>query len=160
MVKGQVKGFRCVRGKRKTWWYQSYSWFKTSVRDHNHAQIAFIYCDPGHSSDWRETPIYNLRYCRLKLFFHGWLIPMLISWVLTNSTKLSNLSQHSLNKKKTWITSWRLLLSAWAVCLHSARHLHTLITQSTIRACSETPPVSFIWPVLSNISQLITGLAT
>ena len=38
--------------------------------------------------------IYNLRYCRFKLFVYGWLIPMLISWVLRKSIKHStNLSK-------------------------------------------------------------------
>ena len=43
---------------------------------------------------WRKTMKYNLRYCRLKLFVYGWLIPLLISWVLRKSTK------HSTNLKK------------------------------------------------------------
>ena len=42
MVEGKVQGVRCIRGKRKTWSYQSYRWFKISVRNHTRAQMAFI----------------------------------------------------------------------------------------------------------------------
>ena len=48
---------------------------------------------------WRKTMIYNLQYCRLILFVYGWLIPMLISWVLRKNTKhSSNLSKKKKNK--------------------------------------------------------------
>ena len=33
--------------------------------------------------------IYNLRYCRLRLFVYGWLIPMLISWILRDLSEIS-----------------------------------------------------------------------
>ena len=103
----------CPGKKRKTWWYQSYRWFKRSVSDHIRAQTAFI--------AWRETMIYNLRYCRLKLFVYGWLILLLIFWVLTKSTKhLTNSSQQYLYKKKTTTTiiglTWRLFF-VFSSCL-------------------------------------------
>ena len=60
----------CPENKRKTWWYQSYRWFKTSVRDHTRAQMAFIAIYGTLLIE--EAMIYNLRYCRLKLFVYGW----------------------------------------------------------------------------------------
>ena len=91
----------CPGKKRKAWWCQSYRWFKRSVRDHTHVQMALNYCGLRDSFTWRETMIYELRYCCLKLFVYGWLIPLLISWVLTKSTKHStNSSQQYLYQKK------------------------------------------------------------
>ena len=98
----------CPEKKRKTWWCQSYRWFKRSVRDHTRVQMSNgSYCGLRDSFAWRETMIYNLRYCLLKLFVYGWLIPMLISWVLWRAP---NIQQICYKKKTTTIigATWRL----------------------------------------------------
>ena len=99
----------CPEKKRTTWWCQSYRWFKRSVRDHTRVQMSNgSYCGLRDSFAWRETMIYNLRYCLLKLFVYGWLIPMLISWVLRKSTKhSSNLSKKKKEKTSTIRITWR-----------------------------------------------------
>ena len=101
MVKAQVEGFRCVRGRRGR------TGDAKATGDSKY-QLGIIYAHKWHLSWSRalfwlkrdlETTICNLRYCRLKLFVYGWLIPMLISWVLRKSTKhSSNLSQKKKNK--------------------------------------------------------------
>ena len=109
----------CPEKKRKTWWCQSYRWFKRSGRDHTHAQNG-SYRGLRDSFSWRKTMIYNLRYCCLKLFVYGWLIPMLISWVLRKSTK------HSTNlSKSTLRITWRLFFIC-SSCLFtfSLSHAH------------------------------------
>ena len=60
----------CPETKRKSWWCQSYRWFKTSVRDHTRAQMAFIVIYGTLLIEL--VMIYNLRYCRLKLVVYGW----------------------------------------------------------------------------------------
>ena len=68
----------------------------------------------------------------------------------------------SLSKKDMLRITCRLFLSAQAVCLHSACHVHTLIKQcnAIIEACIETPPGSFLYicSLMSKISQLKIGL--
>ena len=138
MVKAQVEGFRCVRGRRGR------TGDAKATGDSKY-QLGIIYAHKWLLSWSRgllwlkrdlETTICNLRYCRLKLFVYGWLIPMLISWVLRKSTKhLTNLS------KSTLIITWGCFLFARAACLHSACHVHTLIMQCTIQLL-----VSIIYP--------------
>ena len=98
MVKAQVEGFRCVRGRRGR------TGDAKATGDSKY-QLGIIYAHKWLLSWSRglfwlkrdlETTICNLRYCRLKLFVYGWLIPMLISWVLRKSTKHSS----NLSKKK------------------------------------------------------------
>ena len=96
MVEAQVEGFRCVRRRRGR------TGDAKATGDSKY-QLGIIYAHKWHLSWSRalfwlkrdlETTICNLRYCRLKLFVYGWLIPMLISWVLRKSTNhSSNLSQ-------------------------------------------------------------------
>ena len=149
----------CPEKKRTTWWCQSYRWFKRSVRDHTRVQMSNgSYCCLRDSFAWRETMIYKLRYCRLNLFVYGWLIPLLISWVLTKSTKHStNSSQQYLyqKKKKNNNNNNRNNLKA-VFCLLELFVYIQLVTWARLSskakfgnaqfepACIETPPVSFI----------------
>ena len=118
MVKAQVEGFRCVRGRRGR------TGDAKATGDSKY-QLGSIYAHKWHLSWSRalfwlkrdlETTICNLRYCRLNLFVYGWLIPMLISWVLRKSTNhWSNLSQ---KKNKYDENNLKAVLSARAACLH------------------------------------------
>ena len=113
MVKAQVEGFKYVRGakKRKTWWCQSYRLFKRSVRDHTRVQMLNgCYRCLRDSFAWRETMIHNLRYCLLKLFVYGWLIPMFFFLGPLKSTKDST----NLSKKKT--STIRITCRLFFVC--------------------------------------------
>ena len=108
MVKAQVEGFRCVWGRRGR------TGDAKATGDSKY-QLGIIYAHKWLLSWSRglfwlkrdlETTICNLRYCRLKLFVYGWLIPMLISWVLRKSTNhSSNLSQKKTSKMRI---TWRL----------------------------------------------------
>ena len=108
LVKAQVEGFRCVRG-----WRGRPGDAKATGDSRD--QLGIIYAHKWLLSWSRglfwlkrdlETTICNLRYCRLKLFVYGWLIPMLISLVLKKSTKhSSNLSKQ---KTSTIRITWRL----------------------------------------------------
>ena len=101
----------CPGKKRKTWWYQSYRWFKRSVSDHIRAQMAFIVVYG--TLAWKETMIYNLRYCRLKLFimvdwFSYWFPG---SWRRTLNIKQTHRSNIFIKKKTTTTIiglTWRL----------------------------------------------------
>ena len=131
MVEGKVQGVRCVWGKRRTWSYQSSRWFKISVRDHTHAQMAFIaiqwtlFC-------WRETTISSLRYCRLKLFVYDWL--KISRGNLLDScdekqtfNKLFTGRAKGLTKTLTLKGKSAVIFSsARSVCLHSALPVQTL----------------------------------
>ena len=146
----------CPGKKRKTWWYQSYRWFKRSVTDYIRVQMAFIVVYG--TLAWRETMIHNLRYCRLKLFFYGWLILSLISWVLTKSTKhLTNSSQQYLYQKKQQQQQQQYRTNLKAVfCLLELFVYIQLATWTRLSSsakfgnarfepvCIETAPVSFI----------------
>ena len=125
----------CRGKKRKTWWYQIYSGDSKDQLRIMHAH-KWLLARSTNSSHWRETTTYNLRYCRLKLFVYGWLIPMLTSWVLKKRTNHStNLSQQSVYQERNKYeknNSKTVFLSARATCLHLACHVHTLITQCTI----------------------------
>ena len=110
MVKAQVEGFRCVRGRSGRTGY-------AKATGDSKYQLGIIHAHKWHLSWSRalfwlksdlETTICKLRYCRPKLFVYGWLIPMLISWVLRKSTKHS--SNLSIKKKKTSTIriTWRL----------------------------------------------------
>ena len=108
MVEAQVEGFRCVRRRRGR------TGDAKATGDSKY-QLGIIYAHNWLLSWSRglfwlkrdlETTICNLRYCRLKLFVYGWLIPMLISLVLKKSTKhSSNLSKQ---KTSTIRITWRL----------------------------------------------------
>ena len=78
----------------------------TSWAEQETGMLPLLSCDSDMTAWDLETTICNLRYCRLKLFVYGWLIPMLISWVLRKSTKHSS----NLSKKKTSTIriTWRL----------------------------------------------------
>ena len=100
MVKPPLEGFRCVRGRRGRTGHGD-----VKVTGDSKYQLGIIYAHKWLLSWSRgllwlkrdlETTICNLRNCRLKLFVYGWLIPMLISWVLRKSTKHSS----NLSKKK------------------------------------------------------------
>ena len=110
MVKPPLEGFKCVRGRRGRTGHGD-----VKVTGDSKYQLGIIYAHKWHllwsrALFWLksglETTICNLRYCRLKLFVYGWLIPMLISWVLRQSTKHSS----NLSKKKTSTKriTWRL----------------------------------------------------
>ena len=119
MVKAQVEGFRCVRGRRGR------NGDAKGTGDSKY-QLGIIYAHKWHLSWSRglfwlkrdsETTIYNLRCCRLKLFVYGWLFPMLISWVLRKSTRHSS----NLSKKKITIRiTWRLFFVC-SSCLFTLR---------------------------------------
>ena len=110
MVKAQVQGFRCVRGRRGR------TGDAKAAGDSKY-QLGIIYAHKWLLSWSRglfwlkrdlETTICNLRYCRLKLFVYGWLIPMLISWVLRKSTKHSSNLSKKKKKTSTIRITWRL----------------------------------------------------
>ena len=118
----------CRGKKRKTWWYQSYSGDSKDELGIIHAHnMAFIAIYGTLLIECRETTTYNLRYCRLKLFVYGWLIPILTSWVLKKSTNHStNLSQQSVYQERNKYEKNNLkavFLSSRAVCLHLACHV-------------------------------------
>ena len=152
MVKAQVEGFKCVRGRRGR------TGDAKATGDSKY-QLGIIYAHKWHLSWSRalfwlkrdlETTICSLRYCRLKLFVYGWLIPMLISWVLRKSTKhSSNLSKKKKKKydKNNLKAVFCLLelfvyiqLVTWARSSSKAKFGNAQFEP----ACIETPPVSFI----------------
>ena len=112
MVKAQVEGFRCVRGRRGRPG-------DAKATGDSKDQLGIIYAHRWLLSWFRglfwlkrdlETTTYNLQYCRLKLFVYGRLIPMIISGVLRKSTKHSaNLSKKNKYDKNNFKTVFCLL---------------------------------------------------
>ena len=104
----------CPGKKRKNWRCQSYRWFRRSVRDHIRAQMIFIAVYGTHLLEERLQWYIIYDIASQIVCSHGWLIPMLISWVLTKSTKHSTNSsrQYLYIKKRITVTiieiTWRL----------------------------------------------------
>ena len=92
MLKAQVEGFKCVRRRRGRPGDAKATGNSKYQLGIMHTRANGSYCGLRNPFAWRKTMIYNLRHCCLKLFVYGWLIPMLISWVLRDLSEISRRS--------------------------------------------------------------------
>ena len=143
----------CPGKKRKTWWYQSYRWFKRSVRNHIRAQMAFVAVYGTFLLEERRWYIIYDIVILNYLFVVDW-FPCLFPGSLRKALNIQQTHQY-LYKKNNNNNNNRTYLKA-VVCLLELFVYIQLLTWTRLSsnakfgnaqfepACIETPPVFFI----------------